>query len=183
MKPTTKHVSLPSLTKLNECFLLEDGKLFWKDRPQHHFDRDYQYKIFNKRYSGKEASTQGGIGYLLTSVDSVRYKTHRIVFFMHYGVDPKGMLIDHINNVRDDNRPENLRLATASQNTVNFNGCRRDNTHGARGVSWKEKNKKWQAAVGFNNKVIYLGLFSDKSKAIQTANEKRSELFGAYCES
>lgn len=44
---------------------------------------------------------------------------HRVVWILHNGSIPEGVVIDHINRVPSDNRIENLRLATKSQNKLN----------------------------------------------------------------
>ena len=51
-------------------------------------------------------------------VDSVRHNglAHRLVWFHLWGSIPDGMTINHRNGVKDDNRPENLELATPSEN-------------------------------------------------------------------
>ena len=41
------------------------------------------------------------------------------VNYMHTGEDHPGLEVDHINNVRSDNNPENLRWVNRSQNSGN----------------------------------------------------------------
>ena len=41
---------------------------------------------------------------------------HRIIYQLVHGPIPEGMEIDHINGVKDDNRPENLRAVTHQRN-------------------------------------------------------------------
>ncbi len=47
-----------------------------------------------------------------------RFKVHRLIWLWHYGTYPNGD-IDHINGNTNDNRIENLRIATAAQNVAN----------------------------------------------------------------
>ena len=54
-------------------------------------------------------------GYRYVEINGISYYSHRLIWFMHYGTWPKGQ-IDHINGIKDDNRIENLREATASEN-------------------------------------------------------------------
>ncbi|WPJ55995.1 hypothetical protein RCIP0099_00042 [Klebsiella phage RCIP0099] len=49
----------------------------------------------------------------------VREYAHRLVWFMHYGDIPEGLMVDHINLDRCDNRIENLRLVDKSGNAQN----------------------------------------------------------------
>lgn len=184
MMSTNKHLPMPSIEYLRECFILdvENGLIYWKDRPKNHFTREYQYKIWNSAYSGSLAMVDGGQGYFLTCINKKRYKSHRIIYFMHYGIDPGALLIDHLNSNRSDNRPENLRLATYSQNAVHFSGARSDSLHGIRGISFHKNINKWEARVHINGKGKYLGVFSNKKEAEMVANNARKELFGEYYE-
>ena len=79
---------------------------------------------------------------------------HRLVWEMHYGKIPKGMVIDHINRNKTDNRIENLRLATKSQNARNNN---------AKGY-WKNKHG-YDVNIYLNYKKYYLGRFKTKCGA------------------
>ena len=56
-------------------------------------------------------------GYLQTCVNRVRLLNHQIVFMMFHGYIPKE--IDHINRQVSDNRVENLKETTRSENLLN----------------------------------------------------------------
>jgi|SRR6266850_2799308 len=71
---------------------------------------------------------------------------------------------DHKNHDTLDNRRENLRKCTRSQNCRNAR-IRRDNTSGFKGVGWHERIKKWEARIVVNKKQKYLGVFASKEDA------------------
>ena len=58
-------------------------------------------------------------GYLRVSLDQKLYTVHRLVYETFIGPIPVGMVIDHINGIRDDNRIENLRCVSQSENMYN----------------------------------------------------------------
>ena len=84
-------------------------------------------------------STAGGDkdGYIKIGIDQVYYSAHVLAYWFIVGQDiPTGTEIDHINRIRNDNRWENLRLVTRSNN--NFNSAPgSNNKSGVTGVSWQ----------------------------------------------
>lgn len=174
---------LPSVVYLNECFRYEPktGKLFWKLRPREHFHDSQRWHSWNSNYSGREAGTHHGDGYRSVSIDSVRYKVHRVCFVIGNNRPLDNFaLIDHSNGCTADNRIENLREATASTNAVNFKGARKDNGSGARGIGWKPQIKKWEAWIQYNGKRVSLGVFRDKLDAAREASAARKVLYGDF---
>lgn len=67
-----------------------------------------------------------------------RDSAHRVVWFIHNGIIPEGMEIDHINRDRLDNRIENLRLVSRAGNCHNTNSL---------GVYFDSKTSKWYSNI------------------------------------
>ena len=77
----------------------------------------------------------------------------------------KGQLVDHIDHNTLDNRKQNLRIATRSQNNMNAY-IRKDSKSKFKGVSL-HTNGKWQATI----RNQYLGLFVTKEEAALAYNQ------------
>lgn len=124
-------------------------------------------------------TTKAPNGYLNISWLRKNWRIHRIIWML---VNDAPLLpsdeIDHINRVRDDNRPSNLRKATHQQNQWNA-GLRSDNTSGIRGVC-KKPNNRWEANITVNGKPQYLGLFKSPQEAAEAYQKKALELRGEY---
>lgn len=97
-------------------------------------------------------------GYVRIRVNGKMYFAHRLVWIMHFGDIPDGLQIDHINCIKNDNRIENLRLASSSINTQNKRSARKDNTIGLLGVR-RHVSGKFEAQIQLGGKKRYLGLF------------------------
>jgi HNH endonuclease/AP2 domain len=104
--------------------------------------------------------------YLQVKVQTKKYLMHRLAWFYSYGVWPANE-IDHINGNKIDNRLDNLREASRSQNEAN-KFIRIDSASRIKGVCWKKQNKKWKAEICVNKKRIYLGYY-DTSEDAQAA--------------
>ena len=90
---------------------------------------------------------------------------HRYVWEEANGPIPKGYQIDHINGDRADNRIENLRLVTPSENQMNVK-LRDNNTSGVTGVFWDKRTSAWCAACYVDGKSKHLGRFRDWFDAV-----------------
>lgn len=105
----------------------------------------------------------------------------RITIRMHRVIldTPPGYETDHVNGNGLDNRKDNLRVATHSQNKWNTDKPA-DNTSGYKGVSWDKRKEKWQAQVRFNNKYIHLGRFKKKLEAAIAYNKAAIKYHGEF---
>ena len=91
----------------------------------------------------------------------------------------KNEFVDHKNLNPLDNRRENLRLSTNSQNQCN-RGKPKNNTTGFKGVS-RYRNGKYVGRIRINNTLIYLGSFDapeDAHEAYKQASQKYHGEFG-----
>jgi len=89
---------------------------------------------------------------------------------------PDDMQVDHINGNKLDNRKQNLRICTASQNSMNSN--RQKGLY--RGVTWHKRDRKWRANIGANREKIYIGQFDCPHEAAKAYNKKALELHGEF---
>lgn len=72
--------------------------------------------------------------------------------------------VDHINGDGTDNRRNNLRIATPSQNMANT-GKHSHNKSGYKGVSKRKDRDKWRAQITKDRKVYWLGDFDNEVDA------------------
>lgn len=132
-------------------------------------DEDYEELAKHKwRFDGR---------YATTVVKGSQYKIymHRLIINAS-----KGELVDHKNRDRLDNRRDNLRIASYRENSANCK-LHSHNTSGYKGVyRFTRGNKRWRAAVTFNDKQISLGYYDNPIDAAKAYNKKALELFGDY---
>lgn len=102
-------------------------------------------------------------GYRRVKFDNKLYLAHRLAWFLHHGEWPTRTL-DHINEIKADNRLANLRLATRNQNGYN-KGKPKTNTSGYKGVHWHKRDKHWRAQIAFDGKHVNLGGFATAEEA------------------
>ena len=128
-------------------------------------------KSAGRRKAGDKAGYEDSLGYWKVFVDGKWILSHRLAWAFTYGKWP-ALEIDHINGDPSDNRIENLREATRSQNVMN---TRRGN-----GVCWHKRNCKWQVLIKANGKSHYIGLFEDREEADEAAQKAILRLHGKF---
>lgn len=87
--------------------------------------------------------------------------------------------IDHINHDTLDNRKENLRIVTPSQNAMNHK-LHKHNTSGYNGVWFRKERKTWVAEIILNSKKINLGNYKNIEDAILARKNADIKYFGEY---
>ena len=87
--------------------------------------------------------------------------------------------IDHINRNKLDNRKNNLRISSSTQNHMNKEKSK-NNTSGYKGITYDKRKNKWMAQIQKNKKNIFIGYFNDKKSAATAYNRKAKELFNNF---
>lgn len=64
----------------------------------------------------------GSDGYYRMKFDGQFYRTHRVIYFIHTGIEPAELVVDHIDGNRLNNNVENLRACTFQENLWNAKG-------------------------------------------------------------
>jgi hypothetical protein len=117
-------------------------------------------------------------GYRTVFIDGVRHSAHRLAWFYMTGKLPKSE-IDHINMDRADNRWDNLRVATTSQNKAN-SGKRSNNTSGFKGIWWHKRAGKWAASIMVSGSKRSLGLYTTPETAHAAYTDAAKKYFGEF---
>jgi len=101
-------------------------------------------------------------------------RMHRIIMNA-----PKYLLVDHRDHNTLDNRKNNLRICTNSENSMNQkirNGC----SSKYKGVCWFKPYKNWMGYITVNGKTIFLGYFEDEDKAARAYNVASRKYHGEH---
>lgn len=122
--------------------------------------------VFTWRVS-RRACTAGSIagsdkdGYRRIGISNHMYHAHRLAWLYTHGAWPEQQ-IDHINGIGSDNRIENLREASPSENMQN----RRGNTNNSSGYAGVTRSRGgWQAQIMSGGVSYFLGRFNDPEAA------------------
>ena len=149
---------------LKDLFNYKDGELYWKK------------KTCLKVVIGKPLGSKEFTGYKICGINGKSYRLHRLIFLYHHGYLPKE--IDHIDGCKSNNKIENLREATKSQNMRNVKGIKSSSK--CKNVSWSEARKKWVVRIVVNGKLKNIGGFEDLELADLVAHESRIKHYGSF---
>ena len=108
----------------------------------------------------------GYLGMSLSKNNKRKTKTiHQLMAIAFLNHKPSGckLVVDHINNVKTDNRLENLQLITHRENVSKDRKGSSKHT----GVSWNKRRSKWKSSIQINGKPKHLGYFTDELEAAQ----------------
>jgi hypothetical protein len=107
------------------------------------------------------------------------YLAHRMIWLFHHGYLKPNSIIDHIDGNTSNNRIENLREVTKSQNMWN---CKISayNTSGVKGITFVKKLNKWKAQFKCDGKHVYVGIFDTIEEAELMLIAERTKLHGDF---
>lgn len=125
----------------------------------------------------KQRINKGGYQHVSLSKNNIvkDKKTHQLVVMSFLGHTPNGfngLVVNHKNFIRTDNRLENLELVTPRENT---NLRHLPSTSDYTGVYWHKQRGKWESKIYILGKQKFLGLFEkeeDAAKAYINALDK-----------
>lgn len=105
---------------------------------------------------------------------AVKISIHRQIVGM-----PEGYFVDHINGDHTDNRLENLRVATPSQNQWNRK-ISKNNKSGHKGITWDKVNNKWRASLSTKDKFYSIGRFTKLEDAVKARADYINKVHGEF---
>lgn len=139
-------------------------KEIWKDIPG--YEGIYKISNFGKVYSYRTSKMRKAIlnrGYMVIGLGKSQFKIHRLIMMTFRPIDNyEGLVINHINGIRDDNRIENLEWVTSKQN----------NDHAIRTGLNRGKNKLTDSEV-IDIKIMIESLKPNTIRKISTLVQKR----------
>jgi len=97
-------------------------------------------------------------------------KIHRLVATAFLPNPDNLPVVDHIDRNSENNRLDNLRWYSQSDNNRNTN-VRKDNKSGHKGVYWMEAKQKYKAEVSLNKKNIHIGVYKTLEEAVKAREE------------
>lgn len=104
------------------------------------------------------------------------FRVHQLVAMAFLGHKPDGtqeVVVDHINNNKQDNRLENLQLISQRENaSKDKKGCSSKYT----GVSWDKQANKWKSYIKIKGKQKNLGYFKCETAAFLAYQAELSKI-------
>jgi hypothetical protein len=106
--------------------------------------------------------------------NKVHYTVHKVIALCYLGENPDGYEVDHINNIRNDNRLENLQYLTPIENSrKRLNYTREQPIKG-----YTKRGIRFESRIMFLGKYINLGSYGTKEEARQAYIEGKLKYHG-----
>lgn len=145
--------------------------------------RGYRWGFVKRNKGYASTSLQGARCMHCNAKEVVTVAMHRAILG-----DVRGLVIDHVNHDGLDNRRENLRHATYSENALNQRKQKRVTLSKYKGVSFNRRTVKWFAYVRDpvkkdirgNGASRHLGTFTDEVEAARAYDRAALELYGEF---
>lgn len=106
-------------------------------------------------------------------------KIHRLLANAFIPNPENKKCVDHIDNIITNNKLNNLRFATKSENGQNRK-LNNNNTSNVKGVCWNKRRKKWHARIDLNGKRFNIGYYETFEDAKIARQSKAFKLYGDY---
>jgi len=131
-------------------------------------DEDYEWlSQWKWSYCKKE-------GYATRLCNRKRFYMHRVIMNT-----PTGMETDHKDRNGLNNKRDNLRICTVSQNHVNQPPSKINKT-GYKGITFDKSSEKWRAQIKVNGKHITLGRYTTPEDAARVYDNAAFEYYGEF---
>lgn len=121
------------------------------------------------KHNGKVLSAGiGSDGYRIVVLCNNKHrktmKVHKLVAmaFLQHKPNNYEFVIDHINDIKSDNRVENLQLVTQRFNAFKTQG---NYSSQYKGVCWNKYRQKWTSHIRINKLLKYLGAYNNEYDA------------------
>ena len=139
------------------------------------------YKLVSKhKWHAKICATRPGLIYAATNeTQNGKQRTIRLHRLLLNIIDPK-IFVDHINHNGLDNRKENLRICTNTQNCRNAKKRLANGASKFKGVSWSKRCNKFHAAIQINKQYKHIGYFTSELEAAKAYDKVAKTYFGEF---
>ena len=119
-------------------------------------------------------------GYNQIRIDGKPIKRHRLIHYcfnyeegdsIHGESGANEISVDHINGKKIDNRADNLRNATITEQSQNTN---------SKCYYFRKDINKWQVNININKKLKHIGLYTTEEEAYKVAQEMKIKHYPSY---
>lgn len=135
--------------------------------------------LINAGKRGKVGEVVGSLqneGYWVFKYNRKTYRAHRVIYsLLNPKVNMEGLVVDHIDRNPSNNRIENLRLCSETEN--HYNRWRK----GTKLKGTTRSGNRWLAQIQVSGKKLHIGRFDTQEEAHQAYVEAAKKLHGEFC--